>query len=192
MAKVELIVPFILKWETGTTGVGLTNEALFTKAKKHGFSCDPDDLGGATMCGVTLNTYADYCRRKGYPRPTVERLKRISYADWLAILKTLYWDRWKADQIHSQSVAEMVVDWLWCSGSYGVKLPQKILGVSIDGIVGPKTVAAVNAKDPANLFAALRQERLDFIDRICHSRPANRKYRTGWINRINDLKYRSV
>ena len=34
MAKVESIVPFILKWETGTTGATLTNEQLFEKAKK--------------------------------------------------------------------------------------------------------------------------------------------------------------
>lgn len=64
MARVENIVPFILKWETGTTGIGLTNEQLFEKAKLKGFANDPDDLGGATMCGVTLDTYTSYCSKK--------------------------------------------------------------------------------------------------------------------------------
>ena len=71
MARVENIVPFILKWETGTTGIGLTNEQLFEKAKLKGFANDPDDLGGATMCGVTLATFTEYCHRKGYPRPSL-------------------------------------------------------------------------------------------------------------------------
>lgn len=64
MARVENIVPFILKWETGTTGIGLTNEQLFEKAKERGFANDPDDLGGATMCGVTFSTYTAYCSKK--------------------------------------------------------------------------------------------------------------------------------
>lgn len=59
MAKVELLVPFILKWEGGWVN-------------------DPDDLGGATNMGVTIGTYETYCRKKGYPKPTVERLKNIT------------------------------------------------------------------------------------------------------------------
>ena len=59
MAKVELLVPFILKWEGGWVN-------------------DPDDLGGATNMGVTIGAYETYCRKKGYPKPTVERLKNIT------------------------------------------------------------------------------------------------------------------
>ena len=192
MANVEKIVPFILKWETSTVAAGVSNEQLFEKAKKKGFANDPNDLGGATMCGVTIATYTEYRRRKGLSKPTVEQLKAIKYAEWLEILKTMFWDRWKADQIKNQSVANFLVDWVWASGTYGIKLPQKILKVSIDGVVGPKTIAAVNAKDPAILFGLLRQERIDYTDRICKSRLQNRRYYTGWMNRINDLKYSSL
>ena len=192
MANVEKIVPFILKWETSTTGVGMTNEQLFEKSRKRGFANDPRDLGGATMCGVTIATYTEYRRRKGLPKPTVEQLKAIPYKEWLEILKAMFWDRWKADQIKNQSIANFLVDWVWASGNYGVKLPQKILGVSIDGVVGPKTIAAVNAKDPGTLFYQLRQERIDFTDRIRKSRPQNKRFYSGWINRILDLKFSGV
>ena len=60
MANVERLVPFILKWESGTTDKKLTGEQLFEKAKKKGFSDDKDDDGGATMCGVTIETYKAY------------------------------------------------------------------------------------------------------------------------------------
>ncbi|MBR4681958.1 MAG: hypothetical protein IKP06_01455 [Elusimicrobiaceae bacterium] len=192
MAKVESIVPFILKWETGTTGPGLTNEQLFEKAKKRGFANDPDDLGGATMCGVTLATFTEYCRRKGYPRPTVTRLKAITYREWLEVLKTLFWDRWKADQIINASIALMLVDFVWASGSYGITVPQKAIGVTADGVVGPKTLAAINARDPRQLFDLLKKERLAYIERICKARPKNYKYRTGWLNRLNDIKFSGV
>lgn len=192
MARVENIVPFILKWETGTTGIGLTNEQLFEKAKLKGFANDPDDLGGATMCGVTLATFAEYCRRKGYPRPTIVRLKAIKYKEWLEILKTMFWDKWKADQINNESIALILVDWVWGSGKYGVTIPQKAIGVTADGIVGPKTIAAVNAKDPKQLFDLIRKERLAYIERICRSRPTNLKYKRGWLNRLNDIKFKGV
>ena len=192
MARVESIVPFILKWETGTTGIGLTNEQLFEKAKLKGFSNDPDDLGGATMCGVTLVTLTEYCRRKGYPRPTIVRLKAITYKEWLEILKTMFWDKWKADQINNESIALILVDWVWGSGKYGITIPQKAIGVTADGIVGPKTIAAVNAKDPKQLFDLIRKERLAYIERICRSRPTNLKFKRGWLNRLNDIKFKGV
>lgn len=170
MANVKELAPFILKWEGG-------------------FANDPQDLGGATNKGITMGTYEQYYRLKGYPKPTIERLKNITSEQWMDVLKTLYWDKWKADEIKNQSVANILVDWLWASGSYGIKLPQKVLNVPIDGIVGSKTIAAINSRDPRELFDAIKAERVAFIDRICQSRPANIKFKKGWLNRINDFKY---
>ena len=62
MAKVELLAPYIRKWEGG-------------------FVNDPADSGGATNMGVTIGTFEVYCHRKGYPRPTVERLKKLTPTD---------------------------------------------------------------------------------------------------------------
>lgn len=164
------LVPFILKWEGG-------------------FVDDPDDLGGATNRGVTIGTYATYCKKKGYPAPTVERLKNLSEKDWAEILKTMYWDRWKADLISSQSVANILVDWVWASGVNGIKIPQKVLGVTADGIVGAKTLAALNARNPKELFEEIKEARVQFIEDICRKRPANNKFKKGWLNRINNLQY---
>lgn len=127
MADYKKLIPHILKWEGG-------------------FANDPADLGGATYRGVTLATYEAYCRKKGYPKPTVERLKNMPLTQWEEIFKTMYWDKWKADNIRSQSVANMLVDWLWGSGVYAIKIPQRMLGVTVDGIVGSKTIEAVNKR----------------------------------------------
>jgi len=32
------------------------------------------------------------------------------------ILRPYYWDRWQADRIDSQALANIVVDWVWGSG----------------------------------------------------------------------------
>lgn len=187
MADVERLIPFLLKWETGARQrKGETAQQLFERSRAKGFANDAADLGGATQSGVTLAAYRDY---KNNSRLTADDLRRISWEDWLGLLKKNYWDRWQADKIQSQSIAEMLVDWVWASGRYGITRPQKLLGVKVDGIVGQKTLQALNSRSPLQMWAAIRKDRLRFIDEICRARPANNKFKQGWLNRINDLKY---
>lgn len=172
MADVNKLAPFILKWEGG-------------------FVNDPDDLGGATNKGVTLSTW----RKVGYDKTgdgviDVEDLKLLTDQEVIdKVLKPHYWDRWKADQIDSQSVANILVDWVWASGAYGIRIPQRVLGVKVDGIVGPKTLDAVNRQNPKEFFERIKKERHEYISRIIQNRPTNKKYERGWRNRLNDLKY---
>ena len=170
MANSSKLVPFILQWEGG-------------------FVNDPLDVGGATNKGITIGTFTEYKRRKGLKAPTVQDLKNISNEDWHEVFKGLYWDRWKADEIKNQAVANILVDWVWASGSLGIKRPQRLLGVTADGVVGSKTIAELNAKDPAELFRMIKADRLKFIDEICEKRPANNRFKKGWLNRINAIKY---
>ena len=170
MANSSKLVPFILQWEGG-------------------FVNDPLDLGGATNKGITIGTFTEYKKRKGLKAPTVQDLKNISNEDWREVFKGLYWDRWKADEIKNQSVANILVDWVWASGSHGIRRPQRLLGVTADGVVGSKTIAALNAKDPAELFKMIKADRIKFIDEICEKRPANNRFKKGWLNRINAIRY---
>lgn len=166
MADYKKLVPFILKWEGG-------------------FANDKNDSGGATNKGVTLATFRQYYGSG----KTVADLKNITDEQWLHIFKRGYWDRWCADNITSQSVANMLVDWLWHSGSYGIRLPQKVLKVETDGKVGNNTIAAVNSKVPKTLFDQLKAERLAYFERLCANSPKNRTFLKGWKNRVNSLTF---
>ena len=166
MADYRKLKPFILRWEGG-------------------YINDQADLGKQTNKGVTLSTYRSVFGKN----KTVSDLKKITDDQWEFIFKKYYWDKWKADDIKDQNVANILVDWVWASGAYGIKIPQRVLGVNVDGIVGPKTIAAVNARDGRELFDKIKQERKDFIDRICQTRPQNKKFKNGWLNRINSLAY---
>lgn len=190
MANVEIFAPFVIRFEAGVTASNATGERLFEMARRTGFANDPDDLGGATMVGVTLATYAEYCRMNGLPCPTTDRLRGITYAQWRDILKTMFWDRWRADEITNQSVAEILVDWVWASGKYGISIPQRVLGVTVDGIVGPQTLCAVNRQSQSRFFERIMAERKAYIDRICAIRPANNKFKRGWLRRLNAITFR--
>lgn len=185
MATVDKFIPVVLRWEAGiTVKDNETLEQAFERAKKKGFSNDPDDPGGATMVGVTLSTYKTYCKRNGLRTPSVTDLKAISYKVWRDILHTMYWNKWKADLIEDQSVANMLVDWVWGSGaSVGIKRPQRLLKVTQDGIVGPKTIAAVNSAQ--DFLKTLYDARKAHFNEIVRKKPSQKKWLKGWINRID-------
>jgi lysozyme family protein len=165
MAKSEILKPFILSWEGGFANI-------------------KGDRGGATNKGVTIATYRSVFGKER----TVEDLKTLTDVEWMHIFNTLFWNRWQADHIKDQSVANLLVDWVWASGNYGVRLPQRILGVAIDGVVGPKTLAAVNDyPDQEKLFKMLWQEREDFFKRI--GTGTQKKFLKGWLNRLNGIQY---
>jgi lysozyme family protein len=209
MAKVEKLLSFIMKWEAGLNLVKYGNLPLdqqFLQAKKTGFANDPADSGGATMVGVTLGTYTEYCRRMKKGKPSVAQLKAMTYQEWLSIVKMFYWNRWKADDIKSQKVANILVDWVWSSGVWGIKKPQSVLGTAVDGLVGSKTLQSVNKADPDLLFKSLYDARVDYINDIVFSsivryekrigrkaaenelmKYTNKRFKNGWMRRLNDI-----
>lgn len=171
MAKVELLAPTIFKWEGG-------------------FVDDPLDRGGATNKGVTLSTW----KQCGYDKDgdddiDVDDLKKLTLSDATIVLKKYYWDRWRADQINNQSVANILVDWVWGSGVHGIKIPQRILGVESDGVVGPKTIQALNSLDQSELFKKIWLARKDFLNGIVQRNPSQQRFIKGWLNRLNDFKF---
>ena len=158
-----------------------------------GFVNDPDDAGGATMRGITLSTYTAYRKKKGRPAPTVADLKAITDTEWWDCFKTMYWDIWRADEIKSQAVANICVNWGWGSGPVAaVKAVQSALGLKADGAVGPLTLAALNKSH------RLYEYRVVF-NRIKAARAAqlltaakkgnNAKFLDGWLRKWEGFHY---
>ena len=174
MAKIDILAPFILSFEGGYVN-------------------DPHDKGGATNKGVTIAVWRKYGYDKnGDGKINEKDVMRISDADAIKIMKKIFWDAWKADEIKDQSVANILVDWLWASGSYAITWTQRALGLKVDGKVGPVTVAAINKQPSKELFVKLHKLRLDYIDYICKKNANNLRYKKGWVIRINAIGYGSL
>ena len=143
----------------------------------------------ATNSGVTYGTYVAYCKQKGLKKPTINDLRHLPEEHWDEICKGMFWDKWKADSIKNQSIAMLLVDWVWGSGIYGIKYPQQILGVKVDGIVGEKTLAAVNNyPNQKELFEKLWQRRKKHFEDIARN-SYKKKFLRGWLRRLDAFKY---
>lgn len=189
-ANISLLSPIVAKWEGG-------------------YVDDPTDKGGATNMGITIGTW----KLLGYDKNGDGKIdkadmKLLSKQDFSLILRK-YWDKWKADEILNQSVANILVDWYWASGKWGIVIPQRILGLEQDGVVGPKTLGVVNSKDPAKLFKMIKDARIKFVTDIAVNslkafeknlgRKATEKekmtktqykFLAGWLNRLDDFKFK--
>lgn len=186
MASIDKFIPILLRWEAGIiVKDGETLENAYTRATKKGFVNDPNDNGGATMVGITIGTYRSYCRYKGQKTPGVADLKRLPYKVWRDIIYTMYWNKWKADTISDQSVANMVVDWAWHSGASTIKKVQALLGVTADGIVGPKTITALN--NGKDIKQKVYNARKAYFEAIVKRNPSQKKWLNGWMNRLNSV-----
>ncbi len=150
-----------------------------------GFVNHPDDKGGITNLGITLKIYQQYCGQN----KTIKDLRNISYGTWEEIMKDLYWDKCRADEIENQSVAEIVVDWCVNSGMVGLRKVQEIAGTKPDGISGPKTLAAINGADQQELFERIWKARQQFYVNIVKRNPSQKVFMNGWMNRLARFKF---
>lgn len=173
MANIKLLISFICRWEGGYTN-------------------DPADSGGPTNIGVTLETW----RKTGHDKDgdgiiNEADLMLITHEEMVGVvLKPHFWDYWQADRILNQSIANLVVDWMWLSGTRTIPVVQKILGVKPDGFVGNQTLNALNNyPDQLNLFNVIKSSRVNDILRICKHSPEKKRFKSGWLNRIASLKF---
>lgn len=172
MAKLEILAPFILGFEGK-------------------FANHPKDPGGATNRGVTIGTW----RQVGYDKDgdgdiDVDDLKLLTEADAVnRVMRPHFWNRYQADRIKSQSVANILVDWLWASGKPAITKVQALLGVTVDGVVGEKTLAAINAQEPRAFFAKIHDLRVKFIEGVIANRPDSAVFRNGWMRRLDYIRF---
>lgn len=145
-----------------------------------GYVNHPDDQGGATNKGVTLRTYKQYCGEG----KTIADLRNMSYGTWQNIMKDLYWDKCLADEIESQPLAEIIVDWCVNSGMVGLRRVQEIIGAKPDGIAGPITLSLINSSDPKMLFDRIKAARNQFYINIVKKNPSQKVFMNGWMNRL--------
>lgn len=171
-------------------------------AREGGFVNDPDDPGGATKHGVTLNTL----RRLGLD---ITRDTRIDIADVRALTQAQAVDIYVEYYFNRTGIAALpdplqasVFDMSVNAGGNAVKVLQRLL-ISMgfpcdpDGQIGPQTIRAAQMAyeaAPSHLVDAYGIARRNYYYALADARPASRKYarrrdggKGGWITRAEEF-----
>lgn len=113
----------------------------FTLQFEGGLSDNPNDSGGRTMHGIQQRVYDAYRANKGNPQQDVKLISMVEVQD---IYYHQYWLKFHCDVIPAQ-LDIAVFDFAVNAGNEAMTELQRIVGVTVDGVFGAKTQAAVVA-----------------------------------------------
>jgi len=158
-----------------------------------GFSDDPRDNGnklpdgrpGSTMLGVTQYNWENWTGHQ----VTHEQMKKLTPADVKPFYKKKFWDACRCNDL-PDGIDYLVFDFAVNAGvGRSAKTLQSAVGATVDGSIGPLTLAAVNAynnpETVINLFSIAKEEFYRGLSNF-------NVYGTGWLNRVAAVKIKAT
>lgn len=141
-----------------------------------GFVHHKDDPGGRTNMGVTQEVWEDWVGKS----VTEEEMKALTTGLVAPLYKKRYWDLVKGDALPT-GVDLCVFDYAVNSGVHRAAITlQRMVGAKEDGIIGPRTLAAVKAEEPDVLIRRYCDARLKFLQGLS----TFATFGKGWTARV--------
>ena len=157
----------------------------FTLFEEGDLSDDPADHGGRTKWGITQASYDAWRFRMKRPLQAVD-LMSIAERDQIYTE-----DYWQPGSCPVLPVRLAITHFDWCvnHGPGGAKrMLQTVIGVTSDGSIGQKTLAAIYAQDLDELITAYIQARIDWYHDDVDRDVTQARFLAGWLNRCDHLK----
>lgn len=160
-------------------------------AHEGGYVNDPDDPGGETYKGIARKIHSKWNgwttvdmlkRQTGFPA-NLDKEAELQFAvsDFYRIT---FWDPMLGDQITDQHVANSIFDFGVNAGlGTSASLAQMVVGAKTDGVIGPKSIATINAFNSEHFLAAFTIAKIARYITIVKKRPTSQKYFYGWVRR---------
>ena len=145
-----------------------------------GFVNHPKDPGGMTNLGCTKAVWEAHV---GHPVSEAD-MRALTTYDVAPLYRRKYWDAVSGDLLPT-GLDYVVFDAAINSGpGRAAKWLQTVAGVTPDGAIGPKTLAAINAKPVQQLIAQYNDTRLQFLEGL----PTWGTFGKGWGNRVAQVQ----
>lgn len=148
--------------------------------REGGFVNRKSDRGGPTNGGITAQTLGEW-RRLGRPA-TVAEVKALKDDEKRAIYRRIYVEPFIA--VPFEELRAQLIDHGVNSGVTASKRAlQTVLRVPVDGVIGPRTLAALGTHDWRLVNNALVAERMRHYVAIVDDDPTQVEYLHGWARR---------
>lgn len=153
-----------------------------------GYVNDPDDSGGPTKYGVTQDTYNTFRKKWKY---SLQHVRYITKQEAKQIYDS-YWRDSRAEEIsrtHPRAAA-IHFDFAINAGyvQAGKSLQRCLGNLKLDGIIGPRTLAALALVKDEDLVKAYSEERRRFYKSLVVRKPVKQKFLKGWLLRTDKLE----
>ena len=161
-------------------------EDCLARILKHegGYVNDPLDSGGRTNLGVTQRVWEEFV---GHP-VTEADMKALTPEKIAPMYKLKYWNP-SYCEVLPKGLDYVVFDFAVNAGTgRSVKTLQQAIGCVSDGVIGPKTMAAINDANPKDLITKFSDARADFYQGIVARKPDQARFIKGWLNRVEESR----
>jgi len=161
-------------------------EECLKRILKHegGYVNDPLDSGGRTNLGVTQRVWEEWV---GHPVSEAD-IKALTPEKVAPMYKMKYWNPSYCEKL-PKGLDYVVFDFAVNAGTgRSVKTLQSAIGVLADGVIGPRTMAAINDANPKELINKFSDARADFYQGIVARKPDQARFIKGWLNRVEDAR----
>lgn len=154
------------------------------------YSNRSSDLGLETYAGISRKYWPDsriwYYVDREKPLKWNEKLKdKRAEGIVEAFYYTHFWSSTLLGEIEDQKVATYIFCQKVNMGKTIIRLVQELLSLKRDGILGSKTLKAIN--DSPDLLKKLARKNKLFYDNLIRSRPSQIVNEESWLNRIKEL-----
>ncbi len=158
----------------------------------------PGDAGAETYMGIARRIFPnssiwpiiDLYKAKNGP---IKHNNHIEDENLDALVRNHYAEYWKKCGMHlieNFSLQYILFDFAVNSVRTWAKKIQALVGVQTDGIIGPKTCAAINSQNPEHLFKVIKHFRINYYKQLAQ-KPNNVQFLNGWLKRINSIEFES-
>jgi lysozyme family protein len=148
---------------------------------------DKDDPGGQTCWGISRNAFPHWAGWKLVD----SRETHIPEAIVKDFYKSVFWNRAKLDLFKWDEMKIQFFD-ANVMGTRAIHVLQGLVGAEVDGIMGLKTVDAVNMQDGDSLVDKFLTRRAAFYEDRIKASPVMVKYRKGWLKRCSRSEYKTA
>ncbi|WIY53678.1 glycosyl hydrolase 108 family protein [Devosia sp. YIM 151766] len=149
-----------------------------------GYVDHPSDPGGATNMGVTRKTLARWRHVSPWWDLHKSEVQTLTRTEATSIYRALYWDLCRAGDL-PRGIDLAVFDYAVNSGpDRAIRALQTVLGVVVDGLVGPLTIGAAARADAGKAINALCDRRLGFLRGLASFATFGR----GWTSRVAAIR----
>lgn len=156
-------------------------DAALQKVLRHegGFVNHPSDPGGMTNLGCTKAVWEEWVGHQ----VTEATMRALTPGDVAPLYKKKYWDKVRGDDLPA-GLDYAVFDAAINSGpGRAIKWLQATVGVDTDGVIGPATMRAVNARPARLIVEDYNKRRLSFL----HDLPTWGTFGKGWARRVGEV-----